>query len=47
MKVVAVYGDSGEMRIARPGENVRVKVVGVEEEDISTGFVLSSICELL
>lgn len=43
VKVVAVYRDSGEIRLARPGENIRVKLAGVEEEDISTGFVLSSI----
>lgn len=43
VKVVAVYRDSGEIRIARPGENIRVKLAGIEEEDISTGFVLSSI----
>lgn len=43
VKVVAVYRDSGEIRLARPGENIRIKLAGVEEEDISTGFVLSSI----
>lgn len=47
MKVVAVYRESDEIKYARPGENVRVKLSGVEEDDISTGFVLSSICEYL
>ncbi|KAH9294108.1 hypothetical protein KI387_040687, partial [Taxus chinensis] len=43
VKVVAVYRDSNELRFARPGENIRVKLAGVEEEDISAGFILSSI----
>lgn len=43
VKVVAVYRESDELQYARPGENVRVKLSGVEEDDISTGFVLSSI----
>lgn len=43
VKVVAVYRESDELKYARPGENVRVKLSGVEEDDISTGFVLSSI----
>lgn len=43
VKVVAVYRESDEIKYARPGENVRVKLSGVEEDDISTGFVLSSI----
>jgi len=43
VKVIAVYRESDEIKYARPGENVRVKLSGVEEDDISTGFVLSSI----
>ena len=43
MKVVAVYRESDEIKYARRRENVRVKLSGVEEDDISTGFVLSSI----
>lgn len=42
-KFVAVYRESDEIKYERPGENVRVKLSGVEEDDISTGFVLSSI----
>jgi len=45
VKVVAVYRESDELKYARPGENVRVKLSGVEEDDISTGFVLSSIAK--
>lgn len=35
------------MRRAGPGENLRVRIAGVEEEDILSGFVLSSIGEYL
>ena len=31
------------MRRAGPSENVRVKLSGIEEEDIMAGFVLSSV----
>ena len=31
------------MRRAGPAENVRVKLSGIEEEDIMAGFVLSSV----
>eukprot|EP01018_Ginkgo_biloba_P031390 Gb_17011 [translate_table: standard] len=43
VKVVSVYRNNDEVKYARPGENVRVKLSGVEEEDISAGFVLSSV----
>lgn len=43
MKVVAVYCDEDKVTRAGPGENLRVKLSGVEEEEILTGFVLSSI----
>lgn len=42
IKVIAVYRDEVEVNAARPGENLRLRVQGVEEEDISAGFVLSS-----
>ncbi|KAL0927136.1 hypothetical protein M5K25_001295 [Dendrobium thyrsiflorum] len=42
VKVLAIYRDENKSRRAGPGENVRVKLSGVEEEDILAGFVLSS-----
>ncbi|XP_050901994.1 uncharacterized protein LOC127108974 isoform X2 [Lathyrus oleraceus] len=42
VKVVAIYIDENRVKRAGPGENLRVRVSGVEEEDISSGFVLSS-----
>lgn len=44
MKVLAIFCDEDRVRLAGPGENLRVRVSGIEEEDILTGFVLSSIC---
>ncbi|KAG0469491.1 hypothetical protein HPP92_016191 [Vanilla planifolia] len=43
VKVISIYCDENRARRAGPGENVRVKLSGVEEEDILSGFVLSSI----
>ncbi|XP_047317128.1 eukaryotic peptide chain release factor GTP-binding subunit ERF3A [Impatiens glandulifera] len=43
VKVVAVYCDEDKVRRAGPGENLRVRLSGVEEEDISAGFVLCSV----
>ncbi|KAF5193431.1 Elongation factor 1-alpha [Thalictrum thalictroides] len=43
VKVVAIYCDENKVRRSGPGENVRVKLTGIEEEDILSGFVLSSI----
>lgn len=42
MKVVAIYCDEDKVRRAGPGENLRVRITGIEEEDILSGFVLSS-----
>lgn len=47
MKVVAIFIDENRVKRAGPGENLRVRVSGVEEEDISSGFVLSSTGKLL
>lgn len=47
MKVVAIYIDETRVKRAGPGENLRVRVSGVEEEDISAGFVLASTGKLL
>jgi peptide chain release factor subunit 3 len=43
VKVVAIYCDESKVRRAGPGENLRVRLSGIEEEDISSGFVLSSV----
>ncbi|PKU75763.1 Elongation factor 1-alpha C [Dendrobium catenatum] len=43
VKVLAIFCDEKKTRRAGPGENVRVKVSGVEEEDILSGFVLSNV----
>nr|XP_010917147.1 eukaryotic peptide chain release factor GTP-binding subunit ERF3A isoform X2 [Elaeis guineensis] len=43
VKVLAIHCDENKVNRAEPGENVRVKLSGIEEEDIVAGFVLSSI----
>ncbi|CAM0945793.1 unnamed protein product [Alopecurus aequalis] len=43
VKVISVYCDEDKVRSAAPGENVRVKLSGIEEEDIAAGFVLSNV----
>lgn len=43
VKVVAIYCDEDKARRAGPGENLRVRLSGIEEEDVLSGFVLSSI----
>ncbi|KAI7840718.1 hypothetical protein COHA_005534 [Chlorella ohadii] len=42
VKVVTVYRDETEVNGARPGENLRLRLQGIEEEDISAGFVVCS-----
>ncbi|XP_039060584.1 eukaryotic peptide chain release factor GTP-binding subunit ERF3A-like isoform X3 [Hibiscus syriacus] len=43
VKVLAVYCDENKVRRAGPGENLRVRLSGIEEDDISAGFVLTSV----
>jgi peptide chain release factor subunit 3 len=43
MTCVGLQIDEDEVEMAEPGENVVVKVKGVEEEDVHGGFVLSHI----
>ncbi|XP_052179466.1 uncharacterized protein LOC127792875 isoform X5 [Diospyros lotus] len=43
VKVVAVYIEDNKVRCAGPGENLRIRLLGIEEDDILSGFVLSSI----
>ncbi|XP_016475787.1 uncharacterized protein LOC107797412 isoform X1 [Nicotiana tabacum] len=42
VKVLAIFCDEDRVRDAGPGENVRVRLSGIEEEDIMSGFVLCS-----
>ncbi|KAG8083565.1 hypothetical protein GUJ93_ZPchr0015g6876 [Zizania palustris] len=43
VKVIGISLDEHKVRYAGPAENVRVKLSGIEEEDIMSGFVLSSV----
>lgn len=43
VKVEALYRDEKEVPAALAGENLRLRLTGVDETDVSTGFVLSSI----
>ncbi|ERM93945.1 hypothetical protein AMTRI_Chr12g272070 [Amborella trichopoda] len=45
VKVLAIFCDENRVRSAGPGENVRVRLSGIEEEDILAGFVLSSVAK--
>ena len=40
--MVAIYCDEDKVKRAGPGENLRVRITGIEDEDILAGFVLSS-----
>ncbi|KAJ7970304.1 Elongation factor [Quillaja saponaria] len=43
VKVLAVFCDEDRVKRAGPGENLRVRLSAVEEEDILSGFVLCSV----
>ncbi|XP_060205485.1 uncharacterized protein LOC132633232 isoform X2 [Lycium barbarum] len=45
VKVLAIFSDEDRVRYADPGENVRVRLSGIEEEDILSGFVLCSVAK--
>ncbi|CAD7700627.1 unnamed protein product [Ostreobium quekettii] len=42
VKVDTIYRDETEVPCARPGENLRIRLQGIDENDVSPGFVLSS-----
>jgi len=42
VKVASILSDETEVDTAKAGENVKLKITGVEEDDISPGFVLCS-----
>lgn len=47
VKIMQIFSDDIEVEEANPGENLKLKVTGVEEEDVSPGFVLcpsNSLC---
>ena len=43
VKVEAIFRDEKEVQSVQSGENLRLRVTGAEDTDISSGFVLSSI----
>ena len=43
MKVLAIFCDEDKVSSAGPGENLRIRLSGIDEEDILSGFVLSSV----
>ncbi|XP_031406060.1 eukaryotic peptide chain release factor GTP-binding subunit ERF3A-like isoform X3 [Punica granatum] len=45
VKVIGIYCDENKVRHAGPGENLRIRLSGIEEEDILAGFVLSSVAK--
>ncbi|PIN18099.1 Polypeptide release factor 3 [Handroanthus impetiginosus] len=45
VKVLAIFCDEDRVRHAGPGENLRVRVSGIDEDDIIAGFVLCSIAK--
>uniref|UniRef100_A0A5B6ZBI8 Putative eukaryotic peptide chain release factor GTP-binding subunit ERF3A n=1 Tax=Davidia involucrata TaxID=16924 RepID=A0A5B6ZBI8_DAVIN len=45
VKVLAIFCDENKVRHAGPGENLRVRLSGIEEEDILPGFIVSSIAK--
>uniref|UniRef100_A0A061S9M0 G1 to S phase transition protein n=1 Tax=Tetraselmis sp. GSL018 TaxID=582737 RepID=A0A061S9M0_9CHLO len=42
VKVVNIYRDDTEVKAAKTGENLRLRLSGVEEEEVSSGMVVSS-----
>uniref|UniRef100_A0A7N0UT95 Tr-type G domain-containing protein n=2 Tax=Kalanchoe fedtschenkoi TaxID=63787 RepID=A0A7N0UT95_KALFE len=45
VKVIAIFCDEDRALCAGPGENLRVRLSGIEEEDILSGFVLCSVAK--
>eukprot|EP00890_Picochlorum_soloecismus_P006149 jgi/Picsp_1/6535/NSC_03878-R1_g1 to s phase transition protein len=41
VKVTTIWQDEAEVNAARPGENLRLRLSGIEEDEVSPGFVLS------
>lgn len=47
VKVTTVWRDENEVNAARPGENLRLRLAGIEEDEVSSGFVLSDCNKLV
>ena len=45
VKVAGVYREADEIKSAGPGENLRLRLTGIEEEDVQQGYVVCSISE--
>lgn len=45
VKVLGVFRDAQELAAARPGENIRLRLQGVEEEEVAAGFVVCSVTQ--
>ncbi|KAK3010206.1 hypothetical protein RJ639_012470, partial [Escallonia herrerae] len=45
VKILAIFIDEDKVRYAGPGENLRIRISGIEDEDILSGFVLSSVAK--
>ncbi|KAM1679536.1 hypothetical protein ACFXTN_036083 [Malus domestica] len=45
VKAVAIYIDEDRVKRAGPGENLRVRLSGIDDEDILSGFVVSSVAK--
>ncbi|GKV02504.1 hypothetical protein SLEP1_g14937 [Rubroshorea leprosula] len=45
VKVLAIYCDEDKATSVGPGDNLRVKLSGIEEEDILSGFVLCNVAK--
>lgn len=45
VNVDQLWSDDIEVTSIGPGENVKVKLKGIEEEDVSPGFVLCDVTE--
>lgn len=41
VKVTTIWRDELEVTAAKPGENLRLRLSGIEEDEVSSGFVLS------
>jgi len=45
VKVDTIYRDDVEVPAAKPGENLRLRLQGIDDSDVSSGFVLSSVTD--
>uniref|UniRef100_A0A803P7G0 Tr-type G domain-containing protein n=1 Tax=Cannabis sativa TaxID=3483 RepID=A0A803P7G0_CANSA len=45
VKVLGIYCDEDKTKRAGPGENVRIRLSGIDDDDILSGFVLSSVAK--